>query len=62
MDYADLVILDFLKLSTVEGRAELSALARDAMHKDGFLYVINHELSPADVSYLLSPSCSDYIG
>ena len=52
MDYVDLVILDFTKISTPEGRAELSVLARDAMHKDGFLYVINHGLSPTDVSVM----------
>ena len=45
MEYADLAILDFSKLGTPEGRVELAATARRAMHEIGFFYITNHGLS-----------------
>ena len=47
--WADLGVLDLSKASTAEGRAELAATARDALHNIGFFYVINHGLSQNQV-------------
>ena len=41
------------KLSTADGRAELMTTVRDAMHTDGFIYLVNHGLSQAQVG----PNC-----
>ncbi|TBU47752.1 Clavaminate synthase-like protein [Dichomitus squalens] len=40
--WADLPIIDFSKVGTPEGRAELVPQVRDAMRTHGFLIVINH--------------------
>ncbi|KAI0797314.1 Clavaminate synthase-like protein [Irpex lacteus] len=48
LEYADLAIIDLSMANTAEGRAELAALARDALHKIGFFYVVNHGLSPPE--------------
>ncbi|KZT63607.1 Clavaminate synthase-like protein [Daedalea quercina L-15889] len=48
LEYADLAILDFAKISTAEGRTELTAQLRDAMKTHGFFYIVNHGLSQAD--------------
>ncbi|KAI0089598.1 Clavaminate synthase-like protein [Irpex rosettiformis] len=45
LTYADLGIVDLAKAATAEGRAELAATARDALHNIGFFYVVNHGLS-----------------
>ncbi|TFY80315.1 hypothetical protein EWM64_g3696 [Hericium alpestre] len=49
IDWADLAIIDFSKAKTPEGLAEQAIVARDAMHKQGFFYVINHGLDQAQV-------------
>ena len=49
VEWADLVVVDMSKLSTPDGRAELMAIVRDAMHTDGFMYLVNHGLSQAQV-------------
>ncbi len=49
VDYADLGIVDLSKAITAEGRAELATVARDALHKIGFFYVVNHGLSQPEV-------------
>ena len=49
MDWADLPIVDLSKAATPEGRAELAPLVRDAMHTHGFLYVVNHGFTQAQV-------------
>ncbi|TBU25805.1 Clavaminate synthase-like protein [Dichomitus squalens] len=46
-DYADVPIIDFSKVHTPEGRAELMPQVRDAMHTYGFMRVVNHGLSQA---------------
>ncbi len=51
VDWADLTFIDLAKAKTPEGRAEQVRLARDATHKQGFFYVINHGLDQAIVSY-----------
>jgi isopenicillin N synthase-like dioxygenase len=51
VDWADLTFIDLAKAKTPEGRAEQARLARDATHKQGFFYVVNHGLDQAVVSY-----------
>ncbi|TFY59240.1 hypothetical protein EVJ58_g5903 [Rhodofomes roseus] len=48
LEYADLAILDFSKIGTPEGRAELSIQLRDAMTAHGFFYIVNHGLTQAE--------------
>ena len=50
VDYADLAIIDLGKATTLEGRRELAVQVREAMATIGFFYVINHGLTPAQVS------------
>jgi isopenicillin N synthase-like dioxygenase len=50
VDYADLAILDFSKAVTPEGRAELAATARDALHNIGFFCIVNHGMLQTEVS------------
>ena len=49
VDWADLPIIDFSKVSTPEGRAELAPAMRDGMHTHGFVYIVNHGLNQAQV-------------
>ncbi|KAF8586080.1 Clavaminate synthase-like protein [Ramaria rubella] len=42
LEWVDLVIIDFSKAHTPEGRAELSTQVRDALATTGFFYVVNH--------------------
>jgi isopenicillin N synthase-like dioxygenase len=49
VQWADLTCIDIAKAKTPEGRAEQVRLARDATHKQGFFYVINHGLDQAIV-------------
>ena len=51
VDWADLTFIDLAKAKTPEGRAEQVRLARDATHKQGFFYVVNHGLDQTIVSY-----------
>ncbi|KZT26009.1 Clavaminate synthase-like protein [Neolentinus lepideus HHB14362 ss-1] len=48
LDYADLPVIDLSKTTTLEGRAKLAAVARDAMRNYGFLYAINHGYTPSE--------------
>lgn len=45
LDYADLAIIDFSKVHTEEGRAQLAVEVRDALSVHGFFYIINHGLN-----------------
>ncbi|KAI0703881.1 Clavaminate synthase-like protein [Cerioporus squamosus] len=47
LEWADLAVVDMSKMNTPEGRAELVTVVRDAMHTNGFIYVVNHGLSQA---------------
>ncbi|KAH9934556.1 Clavaminate synthase-like protein [Epithele typhae] len=47
LEWADLPIIDLYKAGTEEGLAELTSVARDAMHTHGFMYIVNHGLSQA---------------
>ena len=49
MDWSDLPIVDISKASTAEGRAELASQVRDAMRTFGFMYIVNHGLTQAQV-------------
>ncbi|VDB84762.1 unnamed protein product [Peniophora sp. CBMAI 1063] len=42
--WADLAVIDLAKAKTPEGRAEQVRIASNAMHNDGFFYVVNHGL------------------
>ena len=56
--WADLAVIDLEKAKTPEGRAEQVRIARDAMHNDGFFYVVNHGLEQTKVSYGSRNSCT----
>ncbi len=56
VDWADLTFVDLSKAKTPEGRAEQVRLARDATHRQGFFYVINHGLDKAIVGFYSSRS------
>ncbi|KAI0067180.1 Clavaminate synthase-like protein [Artomyces pyxidatus] len=49
LEWAQLEVVDLAKARTPEGRDEQVAKARDAMHKQGFFYVINHGLDESQV-------------
>lgn len=51
VDWANLTVIDLAKAKTSEGRAEQVRLARDATHRQGFFYVINHGHDKATVGY-----------
>jgi len=53
IDWADLTFVDIAKAKTPEGRAEQVRLARDATHRQGFFYVINHGLDKAIVDRMV---------
>ncbi|KAG5640445.1 hypothetical protein DXG03_008631, partial [Asterophora parasitica] len=46
-DYADLPIIDLAVAASPEGRAALAIQVRDAMTKNGFFYVVNHNYTTA---------------
>jgi isopenicillin N synthase-like dioxygenase len=54
VEWAELAVIDLAKAKTPEGRAEQAQIARDAMHKQGFFYVINHGQDAATVIYYLN--------
>ncbi|THH21293.1 hypothetical protein EW146_g230 [Bondarzewia mesenterica] len=47
LEWTDLAVIDLAKAKTPEGQAEAVIKARDAMHRQGFFYVINHGLDKA---------------
>jgi len=53
IDWADLTFIDLAKARSPEGRAEQVRLARDATHKQGFFYVINHGLDKTIVDRMV---------
>ena len=63
VEWADLPIIDLSLARTPEGRAALAPKVRDAMHNIGFLYVINHGLSQAQVCPVTYPlrSCDGFV-
>ncbi|KAI0634517.1 Clavaminate synthase-like protein [Trametes polyzona] len=46
LEWAPLPVIDFSDAHTPEGRSALAAQVRDAMRTYGFLYIINHGLTP----------------
>ena len=54
VDYCELNVIDLNKLSTPEGKAEMAALARDAMRDVGFFYLVNHGLTRAEVMHSIA--------
>ena len=49
VEWADLPVIDLAKAQTPEGRVELAPLVRDAMHTQGFFYVVNHGYTDVQV-------------
>ncbi|KAM5546259.1 hypothetical protein V8D89_000385 [Ganoderma adspersum] len=47
IEYATVPIVNFAKVHTPEGRAEIAPQVRDAMHTYGFVRVVNHGLTQA---------------
>jgi len=54
VEWAELEVIDLAKAKTPEGKAELVIKARDAMHRQGFFYIINHGLEKDQVRSVLS--------
>ena len=52
VDFADLPIIDLSKTANPEDRLALAQQVCDAMSNHGFFYVVNHGLTPAQVSRL----------
>lgn len=52
VEWAELETIDLAKARSPEGRAEWAIKVRDAMHKQGFLYVVNHGLEKQQVRVL----------
>ena len=49
VEWADLPIIDFSNASTPEGRAALTPQVCNAMRTSGFMYIVNHGLTQAEV-------------
>ena len=56
VEWADFPIIDLSKAKSPEGRAELAPVVREAMRTYGFLYIINHGLTAAQVHNTLPSS------
>lgn len=54
MEWADLPIIDFSNASTPEGRAALTPQVCNAMQTSGFMYIINHGMTQAEVREIMS--------
>jgi len=54
VEWAELEVIDLAKAKTPEGKAELVIKARDAMHRQGFFYIINHGFEKDQVRSALS--------
>lgn len=49
VQWAELETIDLANAQTPEGQAEEVRKIRDAMHKQGFCYIINHGLEQSEV-------------
>ena len=49
MEWADLEMVDLSKAATPEGRAELAPRVAEIMRTTGFMYIVNHGLTHAQV-------------
>ncbi|KAI0303680.1 Clavaminate synthase-like protein [Multifurca ochricompacta] len=49
LEWAELEVIDLARARTPEGRADQVEKARDAMHNQGYFYVVNHGLDKAQV-------------
>ncbi|TBU57628.1 Clavaminate synthase-like protein [Dichomitus squalens] len=50
LDWEQLPVIDLLKASTPEGRAELAPRVRDVMRTVGFMYIVNHGLTQSQTA------------
>lgn len=55
VEWAPLPIIDFSEAGTREGCLALSVQVRDAMRTYGFLYIINHGYTQAQVRSYMTP-------
>ena len=49
VEWAELEVIDLAQVKTTVGKAEQAEKARNALHKQGFFYVVNHGLDKAQV-------------
>jgi isopenicillin N synthase-like dioxygenase len=49
VEYADLGVIDFSKVDTEEGRAELADQVKNGLRNHGFLYIVNHGYTQEEV-------------
>ena len=49
VEWADLEMVDLSKAATPEGRAELAPRVAEIMRTTGFMYIVNHGLTHAQV-------------
>lgn len=50
LEWADLVTLDLSKFDSPDGKKQLAAQLKDAIHRIGFFYIINYGLSKEEVN------------
>ncbi|EIM91457.1 Clavaminate synthase-like protein [Stereum hirsutum FP-91666 SS1] len=62
LQWADLEVIDLSKAKTADGRAELAIKARDAMHTQGFFYVINHGLEKSQTERIFDIAAVPFDG
>lgn len=53
VEWAPLPIIDFSEAGTPEGRSALAVQVRDAMRTYGFLYIVNHGYTQAQVRFAI---------
>ena len=51
VSWAELAVVDLGKARTPGGRSEQVKIAKEAMHKQGFFYVVNHGFDQAQVCF-----------
>ncbi|KAJ8074632.1 hypothetical protein PM082_022210 [Marasmius tenuissimus] len=54
LEYANLAIIDLSKAATPEGRQELAIQVSDAMHEQGFFYIVNHGYTQSQTNRIFS--------
>ncbi|KAJ8089879.1 hypothetical protein PM082_018457 [Marasmius tenuissimus] len=54
LEYANLAIIDLSKAATPESRQELAIQVSDAMHEQGFFYIVNHGYTQSQTNRIFS--------
>jgi isopenicillin N synthase-like dioxygenase len=60
VEYADLGIIDFSKVDTEEGRAELADQVKKGLRNHGFLYIVNHGYTQEEVKHFFHIICTNH--